>query len=359
MKARVNRGVPLNSGKYQEEQKVKAVKSELQAMENKFAKLVGFKPREVVYAPYDRNAKREEMIDYLTNRYYSINAEENLTIEQFRQEVIKQMSSQIEKQLDFEERGDTAYFKVQFPDKVFLFSNTLKHNMVLGEHFLTHESLHAAIYDLVRGYISGLSYYESERYDSNFLRNVLLENKMKPLISNRNHTILNDIVAKNNLPSPELVFQFYSYEEDFVMFNTLCHIMEQEFKADNVSYEKLIYLISIYCGSAGMGVKSHINNEKVELYGKKIPLEQYIGNYLDILRGSVSSYDETDKSLVGVVEPLNTDHTRFRKIDSQIPELVDKISGFVQTYGFREKEIRQMILDGYMKIKNSSTKSYQ
>ena len=342
MKAIINRSNSGDNAKIQEERKIVEMQRKLQKIEDEFARSMGFNPRTVVYGPFDRDFNRKAMIDYLTEQYYPLNLDMGLTIEEFRVAVAEQMHDVIERQLDNDEKYVFGFFKKQFLDQVFLFSNNIKHNMSIAENILTHESLHAGIFDLMRGKIQTLKVYKSNKYDDEFFLNLITEHKMRSLVNNRNNMVLTEIGI------PDRIFQFCSYEEEFVMFNTACAMIERELQSTNINFDKIMEAILVYCGSAGIAIKPVINNKKVNVYGKEVSLNNYLKTYFDILRGPVSGYDEKDRGLVGVIEPIEIDKIHFEEKDSKVPELVDELVEYYKTHRFElTKEAVRKIVNNF------------
>lgn len=337
MKAIIDKSRIKENERLQEERKIKDVQRRLQNIEDEFARAHGFESRTVVYAPFDRAFNREVMIDCLTEQYYPLNLDMGITIEEFREAIIEQMSQVIEQQLDAMQDNTSGYFKKQFPDKVFLFSNNIKHNMLVAVNVLKHETLHAGIYDLMHGKISKLKTYKNNRYDAEFMQNLITEHKMKPLVSNRNNMVLKEIGV------PDRIFQFYSYEEEFVMFNTACSMLEQELQSINLNIDNIFNIVSIYMGSSGAQIKPVIENKQVDVYGKKVPLKDYLKTYFDHLRGPLESYDETDKTIVGVLEKFDTEDVCFEENDSKIPELIEELSKLLMAEKTSRDEIRKIV----------------
>ena len=332
MKSNINK-----KANYQDDRQISEMQRKLQRIEDKFAKSMGFESRQVVYGPFDRDFNREVMIDYLTDQYYPLNLEMGLSKEEFRQAIIEQMGQVIEQQIDAMQDTVSGYFKKQFPDKVFLFSNNLKHNMINSINVLKHETLHAGIYDLLRGKIPVLKTYKNSRYDEDFIKNLLTEHKMRSLVNNRNNMILNEI------GSPDMIFQFYSFEENFVMFNTVCSMLEREVQSTDLNIDNIYNIMSIYLGSAGEQFKPMLDNKLVDVYGNKVPIKNYLKTYLEILRGPVESYDEKDKSIVGVVEPLDIENIQFEEIDSKIPQLVDELTNYFLSGNLSKTEMKKKV----------------
>lgn len=332
----------INRSRSQDELKIIEMQRKLQKMEDEFAKSMGFNSRTVVYGPFDRDFNRKAMIDYLTEQYYPLNLDMGLTIEEFRVAVAEQMHDVIECQLDNDEKYVFGLFKKQFPDQVFLFSNSIKHNMSIAENILTHESLHAGIFDLMRGKIPTLKIYKSKKYNDEFFFNLSTEHKMRSLVNNRNNMILTGIGI------PDRIFQFYSYEEEFVMFNTACAMIERQLQSTNVNFDKIMDAIMVYCNSAGIAIKPEIDNRKVDVYGKEVSLKDYLKTYLEILRGPISSYDDKDKGLVGVIEPIEIDNVHFEEKDSKVAELVDELVEYYKTHRFElTKEAVRKIVNNF------------
>lgn len=337
MKAIIDKSRIKETQRIQEERLEADFQRRLQKIEDEFARTYGFSSRTVVYAPFDRAFNREIIIDYLTEQYYPLNLDMGLTIEEFRLAIIEQMGQVIEQHLDATQHTTSGYFKKQFPDKVFLFSNNIKHNMLVAVNVLKHETLHAGIFDLMRGKIPKLKTYKNKRYDAEFMRNLITEHKMKPLVSNRNNMVLNEI------GNPERVFQFYSYEEEFVMFNTACSMLEQELQATNLNADNIFNIVSFYLGSSGVQFKKFLDDKPVDVYGKIVPLKDYLKVYLEHLRGNVENYDEKDKSIVGVLENFGTEEVCFEENDSVIPELIDELSEMILAGRTSRVEVREIV----------------
>ena len=208
MKAIINRNYNQNNSNSQEQERRKTVEMQkhLQKIENEYARSMGFMPRCVVYAPYDKSFNRKVIIDYLTENYYPLNRDLGLSFDEFRDAVINEMGALIDQQVENESKFVAGFFKVQYPDRVFLFSNVIKHDMIMAENLLIHESLHAGLFDLINQKINKLKFYKSKKYDDEFFLNLLTECQMKPLLRNRNESVLSPIGMTDK------IFQFYSYE---------------------------------------------------------------------------------------------------------------------------------------------------
>ena len=337
MKVIIDKSRIKENAKLEEERKMKDVQRKLQEIEDAFAKEYGFDSRVVVYAPFDRAFNRELMIDYLTEQYYPLNLDMGLTIEEFRVAIIEQMGAVIEEQIDAMEHTISGYFKKQLPDKVYLFSNTIKHDMLVAVNVLKHETLHAGIFDLMRGKIPKLKMYKNSRYDDEFFRNLVIEHQMRPLVNNRNNMVLKEVGI------PDRIFQFYSYEEEFVMFNTACSMLEQELQKNNLNADNIYNIISVYLGSSGVQFKPMLDDVPIDVYGKRVPLKDYLKTYFEHLRGSVENYDEKDKSIAGVLETFETKDVCFEDNGSKIPELVDELSKYVLSKKSDKLEILKIV----------------
>lgn len=336
MKARINRNGQDDS-KRQEELRTKEMQRKLQTIENEFAKSYGFLPRTVVYAAFDREFNRQIITDYIAEQYYPLNLDMGLSFEEFRAAVVVQIGKEIEAELDAMEHNVSGYFRKQFPDKVFLFSNNLKHNMLVARNTLKHETLHAGIYDLMNGKIPSLKIYKGKQHDDEFFRNLVTEHQMSPLVRNRNNMILKEI------GQPDLVFQLYSFEEEFVMFNTACSMLEDEIKATNLNTDNIYNIVSIYLGSSGAQIKPRIDEMTVDVYGKQVPLKNYLKTYFDYLRGPVEGYDEKDKSIRAVLENFETTNVQFEDNGSKIPELLEELSECLMKKQATKENIRKIV----------------
>ena len=73
-----------------------------------------------------------------------------------------------------------------------------------------------------------------------------------------------------------MIFAYYSFEEEFVRYNTLCSMIEDEIKSQKINVNDIIRLVTSYINESGLKFKPVIDNTSVNLYGKQIPLKHYL-----------------------------------------------------------------------------------
>lgn len=334
MKARIDRSNLSKSpvDLVQNTQQNKEFQFKLQMLEENFAKKHGIIPRTIVYGPSNRSLNREIMIDQMVNKNYlcyqagerefnGVVLPNDISKEQFKIEFLKiigkdaDINKLLDLSLDNIDKGRVeGLFNRTRPDNLYLFSNGIKGNEILARNVLKHETFHAGIYDLEKGVIPQLLYYKSNRTNNeDFLQCVIAEREMRTLIENR-----------NSINGFSEVFSLYSFEEEFVRYNTLCSMLEDELKQNKYDLSNVIQIVNRYVIESGMMVKSKLKDKTVDLYGKKVSLDTYLPQYFDILRGSKNNYDKIDKDLSpAIANFINIEG--FKEIKSSIPMLVDQL----------------------------------
>ena len=291
----------------------------LQEIENSFASKHGIIPREVVYAPFNRDLARNIILDQYVNQFYSMNADQYSSTEEFKRDAYKFMKTEIESELDFYEQMCGGTFFRSRENQLFLYSNMLKENNVETKYSLKHETFHAALYDIVQGKTSKIKIYKNKNHNARFFNNLLSEIKMFTLINNRN------TLALSGLGNASQLFHNYSFEENFVIHNSICSMLEDEIETTNPNIDNVISIVSSYVADSGILVKQLTDNLPVIVYGKQVPLKSYLETYINILRGPVMCYDEIDQPFASCITKTNTDNVVFEEIDSNIPDLLNEL----------------------------------
>lgn len=290
----------------------------LQREENSFAERHGMLPREVKYKPFNREESFDIILDHMVNTFYPLNTEEFISIHEFKDKVKEVYGADIQLQLDSIEALYNGCFFRSRPDYVYIYSNSIT-DLVKTKYTLKHETLHAGLYDLIRGKIPKIRYYRSNDFNLNFMRNMITENKMQTLVHNKNAQVLSKHGDQNAL------FHNYSFEENFVVFNAVCSMLEEEVNASKYNIKNIISILSIYINDSGFIHKRFTDDLTVCIGNTILPMKLYLPTYLAILRGPVEKYDEDDKIYSSIIETFPVEQYQFEEIESSIPELFEKL----------------------------------
>ena len=290
----------------------------LQREEILFAEKYGINPREVVYKPFSRNEAFDIILDHTVNTFYPLNKDEFDNIEDFRDKVRIVYESEIQTQLDLIEKQYNGSFFRSRSDKVFIYSNNIT-DLLNTKYTLKHETFHAGLYDLIRGKIPKLRYYNDKHFTQDFMINLITENRMQTLVHNRNNSVLSPIGDQNTL------FHNYSYEENFVICNAIYSMLEEEISLPKFNIHNILRILGIYITDSGYLSKQATDNLSISVYNKIIPLKSYLPTYLQILRSPFEKFDEDDKAIAASVETFPTTPYIFEEIESPIPELFEEL----------------------------------
>lgn len=307
----------------------------LQEIENRFATFHGIIPREVVYAPFDRDLTREIILDHMANTFYPVNTDEFSSLEEFKMSMAQEVQSVIDQEVDTTYAQCGGSFFRSRNNQIYIFSNN--YNTINdAKYAVKHESFHAGLYDLIRGRIDKLRIYKNKDYDSNFFANLITEHKMQTLVHNRNTIALQEYVNRTAL------FHTYSFEERFVIFNSSCSMLEEAISSSHFDINEVVSILKLYVIDSGLMLHNLKKQLPVNVCGKTVPLEKYLPTYLEILRGPIEQYDKVDQEFVACIEEYPSKQYNFEEIDSNIPELLDELlEKYVQ--GYSEQQLKNAI----------------
>lgn len=290
----------------------------LQREENLFAEKHGITPREVKYQPFNREEASDIILDHMVNTFYPLNMKEFVSIEEFKEKVKEVHGADIQLQLDSIEALYNGCFFRSRPDYVYIYSSSIT-DLVKTKYTLKHETLHAGLYDLIRGKIPKLRYYRSNDFNLNFMRNLITENKMQTLVHNKNSQVL------SVHGDPNALFHNYSFEENFVVFNAICSMLEEEVSSRKFNISNIISILNLYINDSGIINKKFSDNLTICLGNTILPMKLYLPTYLSILRGPIEKYDEDDKIYLSSIETFPVEQYQFEEINSSIPELFEEL----------------------------------
>lgn len=306
--------------KLNEERKMKDFQRKLQNVENDFASEYGFEPRTVVYEKFDRDFNRELILNSTVEKNYQLYKDDpDVTKEEIRQFILEEKMDEIEKFLDAISYGFRGQYSPHLPDSVFVFQDVIKENLLEGKDVVKHESLHAAIDDMINGKISLLKVYKNNEFDNEFYANIYFENKFKPLITNKLISVLPETLDQAS------VLQLFSFEEKFVRYNTLCHMIESELKSYNCSIDNIKKILKSHVDQENYKQQKELGDLDLELNNEKVYLKNFLKEYIRLLKNPVSQLSSEDEFLYSSFSSTSNNNFNFEENDSNVPELIDEL----------------------------------
>ena len=275
-------------------------------IESNLAEIFGFQRRKLRIEKYDEQAEFDRYMQIQIEKYKK--AFPNITQKQL-DEMIKQATPLLQTVIKEEANGLEGAFNRDFPDEVFLVSDKLE-SEIHAKRVLVHESFHAMIFDYLKGNSAVLKTYANSGYNEKFCKNLLRENKLRPLIKSA--------FAETFKDGGATVYQGFSFEENFVIYNTLAYMLEQELNTSTPNVSNIRGLIDEYISQVVLVVSKEKANVKVPFKDKKIFFRDYILAVMDDLENNPENKDKLNL--------VQTDYKRekieLETIPSKIPDII-------------------------------------
>ena len=275
-------------------------------IESELAKTFGFVKRKLRIENYNQQNEFNRYIEQQIKKYKAFypditNTELDYVVQQLTpllKDIVSEEATKLEGQFDRD-----------CPDEIFLASNKLQ-SETHAKRVLVHESLHAMIFDYLNGKGTTLKTYANPNYTTKFCENLIKENKIRPLIKQTYTEKFKD--------NGGIYYQEFSFEENFVMYNTLAYMLEQELNTSTPNVTNIRSLVDEYIIQANLINRKQFENTKVPFKNKKV----FIRDYLTEVMNDLLYNPENQDKLQLIQKDYSRKEIKLEIIPSNIPNII-------------------------------------